>query len=386
VNVSSAVAAIPRSGIREIMDLAWATPDTIIAATGEPNFPTPPHVVRAAMDAANAGKTKYTPNAGIPELRDALVEKIRMRNGYTVTREQVVVTAGGVEALYTSMAAILDPDDEILLPDPGWPNFAMGAAMIRATPVLYPLHEDRGFVAQIADLETRITAKTKALLINSPSNPIGSVVDREHMTALVAFAKRHDLWLISDECYDETTFDASFVSAAAIGGTEQIISCYTFSKTYAMTGWRIGYAVLPLAVAAQVAKLQEPVTSCVNHPAQYAALAALTGPQDAVVAMRDEYKRRRDFCLATLREAGLDVSTPSGAFYLWVKLGDVGCTSVEFARSLVTDDKFAVAPGTAFGPSGEGYVRISLATAPELLEEGLQRMIGAIARRRTLLV
>ena len=386
MNVSSAVAAIPRSGIREIMDLAWATPDTIIAATGEPNFPTPPHVVRAAMDAANAGKTKYTPNAGIPELRDALVEKIRMRNGYTVTREQVVVTAGGVEALYTSMAAILDPDDEILLPDPGWPNFAMGAAMIRATPVLYPLHEDRGFVAQIADLETRITAKTKALLINSPSNPIGSVVDREHMTALVAFAKRHDLWLISDECYDETTFDASFVSAAAIGGTEQIISCYTFSKTYAMTGWRIGYAVLPLAVAAQVAKLQEPVTSCVNHPAQYAALAALTGPQDAVVAMRDEYKRRRDFCLATLREAGLDVSTPSGAFYLWVKLGDVGCTSVEFARSLVTDDKFAVAPGTAFGPSGEGYVRISLATAPELLEEGLQRMIGAIARRRTLLV
>lgn len=386
MNVSSAVAAIPRSGIREIMDLAWATPDTIVAATGEPNFPTPPHVVRAAMDAANAGKTKYTPNAGIPELRDALVEKIRTRNGYAVTRDQVVVTAGGVEALYTSMAAILDPGDEILLPDPGWPNFAMGAAMIRATPVLYPLHEAHGFVAQIADLETRITPKTKALLINSPSNPIGSVVDRAHMTALIAFAERHDLWLMSDECYDETTFDASFVSAAAIGGTERIISCYTFSKTYAMTGWRIGYAVLPLAVAAQVAKLQEPVTSCVNHPAQYAALAALTGPQDAVVAMRDEYKRRRDFCLATLREAGLDVSTPSGAFYLWVKLGDVGCTSVEFARALVTDDKFAVAPGTAFGPSGEGYVRISLATAPELLEEGLRRMVAAIARRRAILV
>jgi len=368
------------------MDLAWATPDTIVAATGEPNFPTPPHVVRAAMDAANAGKTKYTPNAGIPELRDALVEKIRTRNGYAVTRDQVVVTAGGVEALYTSMAAILDPGDEILLPDPGWPNFAMGAAMIRATPVLYPLHEAHGFVAQIADLETRITPKTKALLINSPSNPIGSVVDRAHMTALIAFAERHDLWLMSDECYDETTFDASFVSAAAIGGTERIISCYTFSKTYAMTGWRIGYAVLPLAVAAQVAKLQEPVTSCVNHPAQYAALAALTGPQDAVVAMRDEYKRRRDFCLATLRAAGLDVSTPSGAFYLWVKLGDVGCTSVEFARALVTDDKFAVAPGTAFGPSGEGYVRISLATAPELLEEGLRRMVAAIARRRAILV
>jgi aspartate aminotransferase len=252
-----------------------------------------------------------------------------------VTRDQIVVTAGGVEALYTSMSAILDPGDEILLPDPGWPNFAMGAAMMRANPVLYPLHEDRGFIAQIDDLTRLLTPKTKALLINSPSNPIGSVIGRAQMTALVAFAEKHDLWLISDECYDETTFDDTFVSAAAIGGTERIISCYTFSKTYAMTGWRIGYAVLPLAVAAQVAKLQEPVTSCVNHPAQFAALAALTGPQDAVIEMRDEYKRRRDICLATLRAARLDVSTPSGAFYLWVKLGDVGCSAVEFARAMV---------------------------------------------------
>ena len=386
MNVSSAVAAIPRSGIREIMDLAWATPDTIIAATGEPNFPTPPHVVKAAIDAALAGKTKYTPNAGIPELRDALVEKIRTRNGYTVTRDQIVVTAGGVEALYTSMSAILDPGDEILLPDPGWPNFAMGAAMMRAKPVLYPLHEDRGFIAQVDDLTRLLTPKTKALLINSPSNPIGSVIGRAQMTVLVAFAEKHDLWLVSDECYDETTFDDTFVSAAAIGGTERIISCYTFSKTYSMTGWRIGYAVLPLVVAAQVAKLQEPVTSCVNHPAQFAALAAITGPQDAVIEMRDEYKRRRDMCLATLRAAGLDVSTPSGAFYLWVKLGDIGCSTVEFARAMVTDDKFAVAPGTAFGPSGEGFVRISLATAPELLEEGMKRMVAAISRRRTALV
>ena len=386
MNVSAAIAAIPRSGIREIMDLAWATPGTIIAATGEPNFATPPHIVQAAHDAAKDGKTKYTPNAGIPELRDALVEKLRTRNGYTVVRDQVVVTAGGVEALYTSMAAILDPGDEILLPDPGWPNFAMGAQIIRAKPVLYPLDEAHGFVVQIDDLERLITPKTKALLINSPSNPIGSVIDRAHMTAIVAFAEKHDLWLISDECYDETTFDASFVSAAAIGGTERVISCYTFSKSYAMTGWRIGYAVLPLVVAAQVAKLQEPVTSCVNHPAQFAALAALTGPQDAVIDMRDEYKRRRDLCLATLRAAGLEVSTPAGAFYLWVKLGDVGCSAVEFARALVTDDKFAVAPGTAFGPSGEGYVRVSLATAPDLLEEGIKRMVAAIERRRALLV
>jgi len=377
--VSVTIAGMPRSGIREIMDEAWATPDAIVLAVGEPNFPTPPHVVDAADAAARAGKTGYVSNAGIPELRDALAAKIRARNGYAVDAEQIVVTNGGVEGIFAALSALLDPGDGILLPDPGWPNFAMTATMLRARIAAYPLAAENGFMPQIADLERLCDAGTKAVLLNSPSNPLGAVIDRERMREIAEFAAARSLWIVSDECYDGTLFDDRFVSAAAVADPERTISIYTFSKTYAMTGWRVGYVAAPARAIAQIAKLQEPLISCVNAPAQYAALAALAGPQDVVAEMVAAYRERRDEVCRRLSAARVPALPPSGAFYVWADVRASGTNSRDFALRLLRERGVAVAPGTAFGPNGEGFVRISLASEPAALYEGIDRLIAGIA-------
>jgi aspartate aminotransferase len=376
--VSATIAGITRSGIREIMDEAWQTPDAIVLAVGQPNFPTPPHVVAAADAAARAGKTEYVSNAGIPELREALAQKVRTRNGYAVSMESIVVTNGGVEGTFASLAALLDPGDGILLPDPGWPNFAMMAQMLRARIQPYPLLARNAFLPVVADLERLCAAGTKVLILNSPSNPLGAVIDRERMREIAAFAERRGLWIVSDECYDATLFDERFVSAAAVADPERTIAIYTFSKTYAMTGWRVGYVAAPQRAIAQIAKLQEPLISCVNAPAQYAALAALTGPQDVVAHMNRAYRERRDEVCRRLDAAGVPALPPSGAFYVWADIRASRRSSRDFAFALLRERGVAVAPGTAFGPGGEGYVRLSLATEPAALYEGIDRLIAAL--------
>jgi aspartate/methionine/tyrosine aminotransferase len=378
VDVSAAIAGIPRSGIREITDAAWQMPDAIVLAVGEPNFPTPPHVVAAADAAARAGRTGYVSNAGIPELREALAAKIRSRNGYDVTPAEVVVTNGGVEGIFAALAAVLDPGDGILIPDPGWPNFAMMARMLRARILAYPLVPENDFLPDVAGLERLCDAGTKVLLLNSPSNPLGAVIDRDRMREIAAFAESRNLWIVSDECYDETVFDDRFVSAAAVADPERTIAIFTFSKTYAMTGWRVGYTAAPPRAIAQIAKLQEPLISCVNAPAQYAALAALTGPQDVVGEMNRAYRERRDVVCRRLAAANVPALRPSGAFYVWADVRASGIPSRDFAFALLREQGVAVAPGTAFGPNGEGFVRISLATEPAALYEGIDRIIAAL--------
>ncbi|MDP9107245.1 MAG: aminotransferase class I/II-fold pyridoxal phosphate-dependent enzyme, partial [Candidatus Eremiobacteraeota bacterium] len=317
-------------------------------------------------------------NAGIAELREALAEKIRSRNGYDVSPNDVVVTNGGVEGIFAALAAVLDPGDGILLPDPGWPNFAMDATMLRARILSYPLLAENGFLPAIADLERLCDAGTRVLLLNSPSNPLGSVIDRAGMREIADFAVSRNLWVVSDECYDETVFDDRFVSAAAVGDPERTISIYTFSKTYAMTGWRVGYVTAPPRAIAQIAKLQEPLISCVNAPAQYAALAALTGPQDVVAQMVSAYRERRDEVCSRLVAARVPALTPSGAFYVWADVRASGLSSRDFAFALLRERGVAVAPGSAFGPNGEGFVRISLATEPAALYEGVDRVVAAL--------
>jgi aspartate aminotransferase len=378
-DVSATIAKMARSGIREIMDAAWQIPDAIVLAVGDPNFPTPPHVVDAADAAARAGKTGYVSNAGITELREALAEKIRSRNGYEVSSNDVVVTNGGVEGIFAALATVLDPGDGILLPDPGWPNFAMDAIMLRARILAYPLVAHNGFLPEIADLERLCDAGTKAILLNSPSNPLGAVIDRARMQEIAAFAASRNLWVISDECYDATVFDDRFVSAAAVCDPERTISIYTFSKTYAMTGWRVGYVAGPPRAIAQIAKLQEPLISCVNVPAQHAALAALTGPQDIVAHMVSAYRERRDEVCRRLAAANVPALPPSGGFYVWADVRASGLSSRDLAFTLLRERGVAVAPGTAFGANGEGFVRISLATEPAALYEGIDRLIAALA-------
>jgi len=372
--VNPAVTGMARSGIREIMDAAWGRPGAIRLEVGEPDFPTPAHVVEAAHVAALEGHTGYQPSAGIPQLREALAAKVRERNGYTVQPEQTIVTQGGVEAIYASLLTLTRPGDEILLPDPAWPNFLMMARLLNLVAVTYPLTAESGFVPTIDSLDRLVTDRTSAIVVNSPSNPLGSVIDRARMTELLAFTERHGLWMVSDECYDEIDFDGSVVSPASIA-PDRVVSVYSFSKTYAMTGWRIGYAVAPPAVAPSLAKCQEPLISCVNAPTQYAALAALTGPQSVVSEMRDAYRARRDLAISILAGSQLHAFPPQGAFYLWVDARSTGLPSRELAMRLLDERNVVVAPGSAFGERGEGFLRVSLASSAEAIDEGLHRLL-----------
>ena len=367
---------MPRSGIREVMDLAWSLPDPVIGLhVGEPSFATPGHVLDAARQALDRGETRYVANAGIPALRQAIARKVAARNGLRAQPEQVVVSAGGMQALYTALCATLTAGAEVLVPDPGWPNFAMAVQLLQARPVGYPLRPETGFLPDIEELDGLVTERTRALIVNFPSNPLGAVLPAELAEALCRFADRHDLWLISDECYDEILFGAEQVSPARWDDQQRVISCFSFSKTYAMTGMRVGYLVAPEALAATAAKLQEPMIACVNAPAQHAALAALEGPQDFVALMRRTYHERRDAAAAQLDRAGVGYLLPRGAFYLWIDVrdrcgGDVKAWSLELLRQR----HVAVAPGTTFGARGEGWVRVSLATETEDLLEGLRRL------------
>jgi aspartate/methionine/tyrosine aminotransferase len=373
---SQAAASLPPSGIRELMELAWAAGDVIHLEVGEPSFPTPPHVVEAADRAARDGWTRYTPSAGVPALREAIAAKVGRRNGYHVGPDQVVVTAGGIEAIYLAMLGVLEPGDEVLLPDPGWPNFRMMARLAHAVERLYPLRPGLGFLPAAEDLERAVGPRTRAIVLNSPSNPLGTIIGADRLGELLDLAAGHDLWVISDECYDAITFDGSFASPAAVGHPERVISCYSFSKTYAMTGWRIGYLVVPAGTPSPLGRLQQALLSCVNAPAQLAALAALTGPQDQVARMRDAYRERRDLLIPLLERLGVPCHRPAGAFYAWVDVADRAPSSRQFALELLRHQQVAVAPGTAFGPAGEGWVRLSLATDTDALLEGARRLAG----------
>jgi aspartate aminotransferase len=366
---------MPVSRIRGIMELAWKDPEAIHLEVGEPDFPTPEHVVEAAHEAAREGHTRYAPNAGLPELREALADKVTQRNGYEAHPEQVVVTQGGIQALYLVLRALLEPGDEVLLPDPAWPNFRMIAHLLGARVLSYPLVEQGDFLPRLDDLERLVTPRTRAILVNSPSNPLGAVVPRELVEALLAFARQHGLWFISDEVYDEIVFDDVFASAGSVADPrDRLVSIYSFSKVYAMTGWRVGYLVAPPDMAKLLTGMQEPIISCVNTPAQMAALAAVSGPQDVVQEMREAYRARRDELLEILDRGGLPSSRPSGAFYVWTDISEASLPSMDFARSLIEREHVAVAPGDAFGDLGEGYVRLSLASSREDLVEGASRL------------
>lgn len=372
------VVAMQRSGIREIMDLAWQVGDVIHLEVGEPNFETPTHVCEAAARAAVSGATRYTPNAGIPELRSAIADKVNERNALSASADQVVVSAGAVEALYASLVTVLSPGDEILLPDPGWPNFRMMTNLLGATPVFYGLRPENGFRPDPDEVESLISPRTRVLLLNTPSNPLGVVLDRDELVALLDVAATADLWVVSDECYDELTFDGGLVSPASLGHEAAVITAYSFSKTYAMTGWRVGYAVVPDDLAVHLAKVQEPLISCVNAVAQHAAVAAVTGPQDAVQEMRSAYRRRRDVAMEVAGERLLPFVRPSGAFYFWVDVRAAGGTSHELALRLVRDHHVAMAPGTAFGGRGEGWMRVSLANTADAIRTGLHALADAV--------
>ena len=380
--ISRTAAGMSRSGIREVMDLAWQTPGCIRLEVGEPNFPTPPHIVQAAVDALHSGWTKYVQNAGIPELREELAAKVLHRNAIETTPDHIAVTNGAVEALYIALIALTEPGDAVLLPDPGWPNYEMMAHLLHLDARRYPLRAECGFLPALDDLEAVVTPRTRAIVVNSPSNPLGTVIPAALLAEIGDFAGRHDLAVISDEAYDEITFTGTAPSMAAVADPDRVVTCFSFSKTYAMTGWRVGYLVAPPELAPVLQKLQEPIIACVNAASQRAAIAALGGPQDVVAEMADAYRRRRDALLPVLERHGIAHVRPDGAFYFWASIGGYPGTSRELSRRLLAERGVAVAPGSAFGPSGEGWVRLSLATDEPLLLEGAERLARFLSDER----
>jgi aspartate aminotransferase len=366
------VARLPSSGIREILDLVFASPgDLIRLEIGEPDFATPAHIVEAAFEATRRGSS-YLPSAGMPALREALRDRVARDYGSSAGVEQVLVSQGAVQAINAVMSAVVGPGDEVLVPDPAWPNYEMQATMLGASAVHYSLHPATGFQPDPAEIARLITPRTRAIVLNSPNNPTGAVLPPETVRQIVELAVRHDLLVISDEVYDEIIFDGSPANAAQYA-PEHVASVYSFSKTYAMTGWRVGYAVLPTWLAGAVSRVFETGISCVSSVTQSAALAAITGPQQAVAEMRNAYRGRRDVAVDLLRGAGIEVAAPSGAFYLMIPL-DPAADARRSALDLVGRG-VALSPGTAFGSTANHHLRVSLATSEDGIRLGMTRFI-----------
>lgn len=375
--LSNLVQSYPASGIRKMFELAGQYQDVINLTVGEPAFDTPANIKDAAKQALDNNQTHYVSNAGIPELREAIAERVNQRFATACSAENVMVTFGGMEAIFFALLSTVNPGDEVILPDPGYPNYDGQLAILRATAVKIPVREQHHFAIQAADIEAAITPKTTAIILNSPSNPLGSVLPHAELAAIADVVKRHSLFLISDEVYDELIFDDhrhhSPIEFPAI--RDQVLLVNSFSKTYAMTGWRVGYVVGHPSIIAAMPKLQEGIASCVPPFVQAAALEALRNGAAAVQEMRAAYHRKRQVIIDGIARINRLRYTPSAAgFYAFINITALGLTAQQFAEQLLSAERVLVVPGTAFGPAGEGYIRIVFAGAESMLQEALRRI------------
>jgi len=378
--LSNLTKVVTGSPIRQMFNRAIGMENVVSFTVGEPDFPTPKHIVEAAVTALRSGEHKYTPNAGILALRQAIARHIERSHGLSYMPEsEVIVTAGGMEALLLAMLAILDPDDEIIIGDPSWTNYSRQAMICKAKPVFVKVDVDSNFQFDAYRLEAAITEKTKAFLVNSPANPTGSVANLATLEKLAEIAIRHDLYVLSDEVYANLLYgENSAPSIATLPGMrERTILINSFSKTYAMTGWRVGFALAPSKIIQSMITLQESVVSCVNSAAQYAALAALEGTQTPLHEMQRAYQNRREIVVKGFEKIPyLKCFAPQGAFYAFVDISETGMDADTFATKLLETHRVIVVPGHAFGTSGKDYVRLSFATSEEQIREGIRR-IGA---------
>ena len=376
---SNAIQRVPRSGIRRVFDEAAKYPDCIRLEVGEPSFGTPAHIKEAAVNALAENFTKYTANAGIPELRSAIVDKLRIRNGISVDSNDVVVTSGGVAACFTALAAMVNPGDEVLLADPSWPNYVQMTVLLGVKAVHYRLRLENDLIPTVEDIERCITPKTKVLIMNSPGNPTGAITPLPRLREILELAHRHNLWVISDEVYDEIWFDTPPHSLQPLDTQERVVSVFSFSKTYAMTGWRVGYLTGASEIVSHVLRAQEPTTSCVNSPAQRGAVAALLCDQQCVADMRSAYASRARLVTKILDDHGVPYARPTGAFYTMVDISGARMSDLDFVSRMITERRVAVVPGSAFGPESGNVVRVSLASSESDLQNGVTRLASAVS-------
>ena len=374
--LNKTIEGIQPSGIRKFFDIVNEMEDAISLGVGEPDFDTPWHIRDEGIYSLEKGKTHYTSNSGLRDLKVEIDRYLTRRYGLSYDPDkEIIVTVGGSEAIDIAMRAMLDPGDEVLIPQPSYVSYLPCAVLANGTPVVIELKAENQFRLTPEELEAAITPKTKLLVLPFPNNPTGAVMEREDLEKIAQVIIEHDLFVLSDEIYSELTYLDNHISIASIPGMrERTLVINGFSKSYAMTGWRLGYVCGPEIIISQMLKIHQYAIMCAPSTSQYAAVAALRDGDGDVASMREEYNGRRRYLMHRFAEMGLECFEPFGAFYVFPCIKEFGMTSEEFATELLNSQKLAVVPGTAFGDCGEGFIRISYAYSLKNLKEAMDRM------------
>jgi len=365
-----------------MLSIAAGLQGVIALGRGDPDLPTPTHIVRAGQKALDAGATHYTPPQGLPELREAICAKLNRENGLTYTPEEVIVTAGAQEGIHVALLTLLNPGDEVLVTSPGYTSYHQAVELAGGVVVPVPVYQKDNFTLTAEAVQAKITPRTRVLCLLNPSNPTGSVTPRTELEKLSRLALEHNLMVISDEIYERIVFDGHTVTsfASLSGMKERTITLNGFSKAYAMTGWRVGYMAAPRELIVVMNEIHHGLTICAPAVSQYAALAALTGPQECVEEHRQTFAERRAFFRNVLDNLGLTYGEPQGAFYLYTNVSRLGMKASEFCLWLLQEARVMVFPGTLFGDHNDDFVRISLLQPMPKLREAADRMVQAIAK------
>lgn len=374
--VSNRAKSIEISTIRYFFNMVNEVKGAVSLCIGEPDFTTPAHINEAAVKALEEGKTFYTPNAGLPELRQEISKYLKRRFGVEYRSEsEIIVTIGASQAIDVAIRTLVEPGDEVLIPQPSFVAYTPCTVLAGGKPVFVPTYIEDDFALRPDVLEDYITEKSKVLILPYPNNPTGAVMTRDQLEDLAGVIKKYDLIVVSDEIYCELTYGMEHTAFASIPGMwERTVTVNGFSKSYAMTGWRLGYIAAPAGLAAEMLKVHQYNVTCAATMGQYAAIEAMRNGDGDIQNMRREYDRRRVFLLNSLREMGFECFEPRGAFYLFPSIKNTGLTSEEFAERLLREAKVAVVPGSAFGENGRGFVRLAYATSMENLEEAVKRI------------
>lgn len=374
--LSETVRQIKPSGIRKFFDMLADMGDEVVALTvGQPDFVTPWHIREAAIDSLEKGKTYYTSNAGMPELRGEISRYMKRKFDLEYDPDEVVVTVGGSEAIDMAIRALVNPGDEVIIPMPSFVCYEPIARMSGAKVVTINTKLENNFKLTASELRSAITDKTKLLILPFPNNPTGAILDRSDLEKIAEVLRGTNIAILSDEIYAELTYGKRHVSIASIEGMkERTIIASGFSKAYAMTGWRMGYLCAPKPLASQMLKLHQFAIMCAPTASQFASIEAMKNGDDDIARMRAEYNRRRIFILEGLRKIGIECFEPEGAFYIYPNIGKFGLSSEEFCERLLYEYKCAIVPGTAFGENGEGFARISYAYSVKHISEALKRI------------
>lgn len=383
--LSDAVQSLKPSGIRKFFDIVSEMKDAISLGVGEPDFDTPWHIRDEGIYALEKGKTFYTSNAGLKELREEICNYQKRKQGIVYNpADEVIVTVGGSEAIDIGLRAMINPGDEVIIPQPSYVSYEPCAILAGAKPVIIDLKAENEFRLTAEELEDVITDKSKVLILPFPNNPTGAIMEREDLEKIAELIRKYDLYVMSDEIYGALTYKGEHVSIASLEGMkERTILIDGFSKAYAMTGWRLGYACAPKEIIQQMTKIHQFAIMCAPTTSQYAAIEALKNGDDDVETMRQAYNQRRRFLLHAFKEIGLQCFEPFGAFYVFPSIKEFNMTSEEFATRFLKEEKVAVVPGTAFGECGEGYLRISYAYSIENLKIAIERLKNFVERLRT---